>query len=183
MNSLFGTKDPREIGLVHLTRLAARGRPLLRWTTLAVLPVLVACGGSASDPRRADERSRAPLAMRLAQADVGQGKRLFHQCAACHTVAAGAGDRNGPNLHGVVGRPVAAGSRRFGYTAALEAIGGTWTPERLDAWLQNPQRFVPGTSMIYAGMPNGVDRADVIAFLQQQGPSAGNAAGLTPPAE
>ncbi|GAA0457682.1 MULTISPECIES: c-type cytochrome [Sphingomonas] len=153
-------------------RRAAGRRMLPRWIAIAVLAVPAACDGSSSDPRRADARSRAPLVERLAQADVAQGRRLFRQCAACHTVAPGGGDRNGPNLHGVVGRPVAAGSRRFGYTAALEAIGGIWTPERLDAWLQNPQRFAPGTSMIYAGMPNGVDRADVIAFLRQQAPTA-----------
>ncbi|MBB3909943.1 c-type cytochrome [Sphingomonas desiccabilis] len=180
MNGSFGTQDLRGLLLRGLGRLAAAGRTPLRWSAFAALPVLVACDDSSSDPRRAEERSRAPLAQRLAQADVAQGKRLFRQCAACHTIAAGGGDRNGPNLHGVVGRPVATGSRRFGYTAALEAAGGTWTPERLDAWLQNPQRFAPGTSMIYAGMPNGVDRADVIAFLRQQGPPAG---GATPPVE
>lgn len=135
---------------------------------LALLAALAACGNTGDDPRRSEARSRAPLAERLASADATQGKRRFRECAACHTVARGGGDRNGPNLHGVIGRQIASGSRRFGYTAGLEAAGGTWTPERLDAWIANPQRFAPGTSMAYPGMANGVDRADLIAYLAQQ---------------
>jgi cytochrome c len=143
-------------------------------SSLLVLAGLAACAEPADDPRRSEARSRAPLAERLASADADKGQRLFRQCAACHTIAPGGGDRNGPNLHTVMGRPVAAGSARFGYTAALESAGGNWTPPRMDAWIENPQRFAPGTSMAYPGMPNGVDRADLIAYLSRQGgaPSA-----------
>lgn len=144
-------------------------RMLFALAAAAPLAALAGCGGAADDPRRSEARSRAPLEQRMATADPDQGKRLFGQCASCHTIAPGGGDRNGPNLHAVVGRRVAAGSARFGYTAALEAKGGSWTPERLDAWISNPQAFAPGTSMIYPGMANGVDRADLIAFLTKQG--------------
>jgi cytochrome c len=137
------------------------------------LATLAGCGKPADDPRRSEERSRAPLAERLANADADKGQRLFRQCAACHTIAEGGGDRNGPNLYGIIGRPVAQGSARFGYTAALESIGGSWTPERMDAWIENPQRVAPGTSMIFAGIPNGVDRADLIAYLALQGDTPG----------
>lgn len=134
----------------------------------APLTALAACGGAADDPRRSEARSRAPLEQRMASADPNRGKRLFGQCASCHTIAPGGGDRNGPNLHALVGRRIAAGSARFGYTAALSSKGGSWTPKRLDAWISNPQAFAPGTSMVYPGMANGVDRADLIAFLAQQ---------------
>lgn len=93
---------------------------------------------------------------------------MFGQCSACHTVRIGTGDRNGPGLYGVVGKPVAGNSRRFGYTGALRSAGGVWTPERLDAWLADPVKFAPGTSMNFRGLPDPLDRADIIAFLQAQ---------------
>jgi cytochrome c len=145
---------------------------MLSWAALsatALLACLAGCAEPENDPRRSEARSRAPLAERLASAGAEKGQRLFRPCAACHTVARGGGDRNGPNLYGVLDRPIARGSARFGYTAALESLGGNWTPARMDGWIENPQRFAPGTSMAYPGMPNGVDRADLIAFLARQG--------------
>nr|WP_229361916.1 c-type cytochrome [Sphingomonas sp. PL-96] len=163
----FGTAIP-DAGGVVVHKSARCSLSVRMAAALALTAALAACGSGGSDPRRTEARSRAPLAERLASADASKGKRLFRECAACHTVARGGGDRNGPNLHGVVGRPIASGSRRFGYTAGLEAVGGHWSPDRLDAWITNPQRFAPGTSMAYPGMANGVDRADLIAYLAQQ---------------
>jgi cytochrome c len=60
----------------------------------------------------------------LARADVDNGARLFRQCAACHAIDKGAPDRNGPNLHGVLGAPVAGNRPRYGYTEALRSVGG-----------------------------------------------------------
>lgn len=60
----------------------------------------------------------------------------------------GAGDRNGPGLYDVVGKPVASNSRRVGYKGALRSAGGVWTPEKLDIWLAAPAKFAPVTSMI-----------------------------------
>lgn len=134
--------------------------------------LVAACSGPAADGRRSDERARAPLSQRLASADVAAGALLFRQCAACHTIGDGAGDRDGPALHGVVGRRIAHGSGRYSYSAALLAVPGNWTPDKLDSWLRSPQRFAPGTQMLYPGLPNGVDRADVIAYLQANSPGA-----------
>lgn len=131
--------------------------------------LLALAGCSAGDPRRAPAMADAPLAERLARADADAGARLFGQCAACHTIREGAGDRNGPGLYGVLGRPVASGSPRFGYTEALKARGGTWTFERMDAWLRDPRGFARGTQMLFPGVPNGTDRADLIAYLNRNG--------------
>lgn len=137
-----------------------------------VFPVLLVLAGcSAEDSRHAPAMADAPLAERLARADADAGARLFGQCAACHTIREGAGDRNGPGLHGVLGRPVASASPRYGYTAALKAKGGVWTVERMDAWLRDPQAFAPGTQMAFPGLPNGTDRADLIAYLRRNGSS------------
>ena len=141
-------------------------RPLrLLLPTIAL--VVTACSDDARERRRALGASPSfSDLMRVAEAE--RGRRLFGTCAACHTIRPGAGDRNGPGLFGVMSRPVAGNSRRFGYTASLRSLGGTWTPERMDAWLAAPAAMVPGTSMNFSGVPDPLDRADLIAFLRTQ---------------
>ena len=63
----------------------------------------------------------------------------------------------------------AKGIDDFGYTAALQSVGGTWTCARLDRWLTNPAAFAPGTSMHFPGLRDGLTRADVIAYLYANG--------------
>lgn len=136
----------------------------------ALILALACCVAACTPAVKRDPRlSSAPLAERLAAADANSGAAVFSRCAACHTVTQGAGDRGGPALYAVVGRRVGRGSDRFNYTAALEAAGGVWTFERLDAWLTNPQHFAPGTNMAFAGLPDGMERADVIRFLNENG--------------
>jgi len=75
----------------------------------------------------------------------------------------------GPNLHGIMGKPVAGGSARYGYTAALERVGGHWDRATMNRWLTSPQRFAPGTKMTFEGLPDPLARADVIAYLEREG--------------
>lgn len=110
---------------------------------------------------------------RVASADAG--RRLFGVCAACHTIGAGAPDLAGPNLHGVMGRAI-AGRPGFGYSYALQQLSGRWDAARMDAWLAAPRRLVPGTSMAYPGLPDALDRADMIAYLETQGEAGGGSA-------
>ncbi|UYY58406.1 c-type cytochrome [Sphingomonas sp. S2-65] len=136
-----------------------------RWVLVAAV-ALGGCGDSGLAERRAAAGADPTLADYLRVSDAARGGRLFGQCAACHTVREGGPDLNGPNLHGVVGRRIAEGRARVGYSAALQAKPGVWTPEALDAWLTAPQRFAPGTSMRFGGIADPLDRADVIAFLR-----------------
>ncbi len=107
----------------------------------------------------------APLAAQTAPAgDPVKGSRQFLQCKACHTVADKAPHAVGPNLWGVAGAK--AGSKAgFTYSPALTKAGITWTPEQLDAFLARPNGKVPGTKMVFAGLPNAQARKDVIAYL------------------
>jgi len=104
------------------------------------------------------------LTDRLATADPDSGERLFRQCSACHTVEAGGPNRVGPNLYGILGAPVAA-DERFRYSASMKSYGGAWTPQRLDTYLTDPRAEISGTRMVFRGIRDPEDRADVIAYL------------------
>jgi cytochrome c len=98
-------------------------------------------------------------------ADPVAGEKIFKtQCGICHTVVAGE-NRIGPTLFGVVGRP--AGSvPGFNYTADHKKLGITWDAATLDKYLANPRAMVPDTSMVYAGLKNDAERADLVAYLE-----------------
>jgi cytochrome c len=88
----------------------------------------------------------------------------FAQCAACHTVAPGQ-NRLGPTLYKVVGRKKAS-VPGFAYSPAMKAQKGVWTEAELNAYIANPRAKVPGTRMVYAGMPDAAKRARLIAWLK-----------------
>jgi cytochrome c len=98
------------------------------------------------------------------QPDLEHGEKIFAQCKACHDAPAEAPNR-GPTLRGVLGRR--AGSvRGFLYSRALKNAKLVWDEASLDALIANPQRFLPGTTMPFPGLPDEIDRRDLIAFLK-----------------
>jgi len=99
----------------------------------------------------------------LANADPKAGERRAALCKSCHTLDKGGANGTGPNLWGVVGRAVASHAG-FNYTGALKAAGGDWDFERLSAYLENSQSYVPGTAMVQR-FPKAEQRAELIAYL------------------
>ena len=96
--------------------------------------------------------------------DAAAGKSVFAQCRTCHVTDPGM-NRVGPSLAGIVGRE--AGSvAGFNYTEANAESGITWTEEKLFQYFENPQRIIPKTKMIFAGIPDAQKRADLIAYLK-----------------
>lgn len=114
----------------------------------------------AADTRVSDEVVAQYAAL---TGDAAQGRRVFTKCMSCHVVQEGQ-NRVGPSLYGIVGRD--AGSvEGFRYSDANANSGITWTEETMFAYLEQPQRFIPGTIMAFPGLPNPQERADVIAYL------------------
>ena len=99
----------------------------------------------------------------LRAADVDKGKAVFEQCAACHSLGE-AGDYDGPTLKGVIGRK--AGSLDdYRYSAAMKRSDVTWDATTLDKYVADPQAFIPGNRMAFAGIGDRVQRDDLIAYL------------------
>jgi len=93
------------------------------------------------------------------------GKELFTQkCTVCHNAGKDAGNKIGPNLFGVIGRP--AGSvASFNYSSAMKGAGIVWTEDKLAAYLAGPQRMIPGIRMTFAGFSSSSDAHDVASYL------------------
>jgi len=122
-------------------------------------------GGEGGGAATAQE-SILPL---LASANVEQGAAVFKKCAACHTDNSGGANKVGPNLWGIVNRPIAS-HEGFAYSAAMKDFsqGGSveWTYENLDHFLLSPKGLVKGTAMGFAGLKKADERAAVIAYLR-----------------
>jgi cytochrome c len=100
-----------------------------------------------------------------AEADPGQGARVFRACAACHSLEA---NRNmtGPSLGGVWSRKAGGLASFTRYSDAMKLSGLTWDEQSLDGYLKNPAEFMPGNHMTFPGIPDDQARASVIAFLK-----------------
>ena len=110
-----------------------------------------------------------PIAQLLQKADAKAGETIFKKCQACHDGTQGGPNKVGPNLYGVVDRPIAS-HEGFGYSAAIKTFSKDgkekWTYDHLTHFLTAPKKFIPGTAMGFAGLPKDTDRANVIAYLR-----------------
>ncbi len=121
-----------------------------------------AVSGGAAAPAVAAE----PIAKRLAAMDVAKGEASAKsKCASCHQFVKDGKNGTGPALYGIVSRAKGTGAG-FKYSAGMTAKGGTWDFEALDAFLANPKGYVSGTTMSFAGLPRGDERANVIGYLR-----------------
>jgi cytochrome c len=99
--------------------------------------------------------------------DATAGEQVFTKnCKTCHKIDGK--NAIGPHLNGVVGRATAT-VEGFKYSVAMKGHVGNWTPERLDIYLVSPKAEVSGTRMSFAGLKDGTDRANIIAFLYSLG--------------
>jgi len=109
------------------------------------------------------------LATLLATGDAAKGEAVFAKCLACHTIEQGGANGIGPNLYGILGKPIGKHAAGFAYSSDLAGHGGEWTYETMDPWLKSPKGMVPGTKMTFAGLGTPEDRANVMLYLLANG--------------
>lgn len=87
--------------------------------------------------------------------DAAKGEAEFKKCKACHAIIAAdgteivKGGKTGPNLFGVIGRPIGSESGFAGYSDALKSIGAAgrvWDEAALAAFVSNPSAWVQEAS-------------------------------------
>ena len=107
----------------------------------------------------------------LPAANTDAGSKTFVKCQACHNNIQGGPNMTGPNLWGVVGRPTAShpGMSYSDGMLAHAKDSPNWTYDQLYMFLANPQKWVKGTKMTFAGVKKPQDRIDLIAYLRTQG--------------
>ncbi|WP_375175791.1 c-type cytochrome [Pseudooceanicola sp.] len=121
--------------------------------------------GESEDAGAAEEEG-PDFATLLASANVDDGSKVFGKCKACHKIDGS--NATGPHLDGVVDRAVGAVDG-YSYSGAMAAVFETWTPENLNAFLENPKGAAPGTKMSFSGLKKAEDRANLVAYLQSLG--------------
>ena len=97
--------------------------------------------------------------------DLAAGKSSFAKCKACHSLEEGKNEI-GPSLHGLFGRK-AGTAPKFKYSAANQSSGIEWNEDTLFKYLENPQKDIPGTKMVFPGIKGEAERKNLIAYLKE----------------
>ena len=98
-------------------------------------------------------------------ADVSQGKAVFGQCIACHSIAKGE-NKMGPSLYALFDRKAGGVASFSNYSAAMSSSDTVWSATSLSQFLSSPQGYMPGTSMPFGGIKDADDLSDLIEFLR-----------------
>ena len=109
----------------------------------------------------------AAFAQEADEATLKRGQRVFLLCRSCHNTEEDAGNKVGPNLHGVFGRK-AGTAPDFKYSDAVIKSGIVWDEHSISEWLTKPKDFLPGNKMAFRGVDKEEDRVALIAYLRQE---------------
>ncbi len=101
----------------------------------------------------------------ISAASVEAGQAVAVKCLQCHTFDPGGAALQGPPLYDIVGHDIAANAS-FKYSESMAGQDGAWTYEKIDHFLENPKKAVPGTAMNFVGLRKQQDRSDLMAYLR-----------------
>jgi cytochrome c len=154
---IFGTKAAIEIAK------SGHHHEVVGGFTLPAAAPEGAAPADAAKPPAAFDPAAVVAMIKTAKPEDAAG--TFKKCAGCHSYEKGAANKVGPDLWGIVGRKK-GGVEFSGYSEAMKTKGGEWTYTDLAQFIHSPKTFVPGTKMMFAGVSDPQDLANVIAYLR-----------------
>ena len=92
------------------------------------------------------------------------------KCRFCHSIKKNDRDRMAPNLHRILGKPAAV-SENFSYSSAMIEMrnnGLIWTPETINAFISNPEGYIPGNRMKMEGIKDPQTRELIINYIERE---------------
>ena len=106
----------------------------------------------------------AAVAVGAGSAIADDGEKLFKKkCGTCHTVEAGK-HKVGPALAGIVGSK--AGATDFSKYKALKGSDIVWDEANLDAWIENPKKFIGKPTAMTVKIKKEDERKAIIEYLK-----------------
>jgi cytochrome c len=98
--------------------------------------------------------------------NAARGERVFNQqCKTCHSLEEGP-SLTGPTLHGMFGRK-AGTAAGFDFSEAMKTSGIVWDETTLAEYTSDPKAKVPDTKMVFNGLKQAGQLADLVAYLKQ----------------
>ena len=95
-----------------------------------------------------------------------RGERVFNQqCKTCHSLEEGP-SLTGPTLHGMFGRK-AGTAAGFEFSPEMIKSGIVWDETTLAEYSRDPKAKVPDTKMVFNGIKQAGQLADLVAYLKQ----------------
>ena len=99
--------------------------------------------------------------------NAARGERVFNQqCKTCHSLEKDDSSISGPTLHGLFGSKAGA-APGFEFSEAMKKSGILWDETTLADYTRDPQAKVPNTKMVFNGMKQAGQLADLVAYLKQ----------------
>ena len=110
----------------------------------------------------------AAMAQTAQAQDAAAGEQSFRKCLPCHAIGEGAKNKVGPELNGIDGRRSGA-APGYNYSDANKNSGITWNEAQFLEYIKDPRGKIKGTKMIFPGIKNEKEAANLWAYLKQFG--------------
>ena len=98
--------------------------------------------------------------------DIAAGENSFKKCLPCHSIGPDAKNKVGPELNGIDGRKSGT-AEGYNYTEANKTSGITWNEAEFKDYIKDPRAKIKGTKMVFAGIKNETEVANLWAYLKQ----------------
>ena len=99
--------------------------------------------------------------------NAARGERVFNQqCKTCHSLEKDDSSVTGPTLHGLFGRK-AGTVPGFQFSQEMIKSGIVWDEATLAEYCRDPKAKVPDTKMVFNGVKQPGQLADLVAYLKQ----------------